>query len=248
MIQVLDDLTLSGTAGDADSGVAVGSVKATLADHAGVLVEGVGATTLQAAGTWQTTVSFDPSPYGVYTANASAGDEAMNTASATTDFRLDGLPPYADVTDGENFISPGQSKTITGVASDVPYPANGRTLHLHFETGAGVWEDGAGNDFTMQCSGAACPATGVSGKRGTAVAFDGGDDDLLDFTSSEIYTATTTDGPPRAAGRQLHRHGVGPGRGLERRPCYSGQQSHKPERRLLPGHPQRQPHPRLWRR
>ena len=54
------------------------------------------------------------------------------------------------MTDNEHFIGPSATKSITGVASDVPYPAGSRTLHLHFEDGSGVWEDGAGRRGQLQ--------------------------------------------------------------------------------------------------
>ncbi|MEZ4621198.1 MAG: LamG-like jellyroll fold domain-containing protein [Caldilineaceae bacterium] len=180
VLRITDSLAISGTAGDSASGVAPNAVSVRLAGHSGADITGAQVAALDVNGDWQATQPFDILPYGIYTATANVTDEAGNASTAAALYRLDGLPPYADVTDGGHFYSPINTKTIMGVAGDVPYPASGRTLHLHFETGSGLWEDGSQTGYTMQCSGATCPSAGISGKEGTAVTFDGVDD-LLDF-------------------------------------------------------------------
>ena len=193
---------------------------------------------------------FDVLPYGVYTATATVADEVGNTDTSSARYSLDGLPPYADVTDGEPLHQPrAVPRRLPGVARDVPYPAGGRTLHLHFETGSGLWEDGSQTGYTMQCSGATCPSTGVSGKAGTAVTFDGVDD-LLDFAGNAAgpittgaITTTVQLGLPTAASRSWP--GSTPPTGAASH-ALLGSSHH--DRRLLCGHPEWQPHPGLRRR
>ncbi|MEZ4709124.1 MAG: LamG-like jellyroll fold domain-containing protein [Caldilineaceae bacterium] len=191
VLRITDSLVISGTASDGASGLASNGVSVRLADHTGADVTGAQVASLGVNGAWQAAQPFDTSPYGVYTATATAGDEAGNASTAAAIYNLDSLPPFADVTDGGHFYSPVDTKTMMGVAGDTPYPAGGRTLHLHFETGSGLWEDGSPTGYTMQCSGASCPSAGVSGKHGAAVTFDGVDD-LLDFSGNAAVTITTT--------------------------------------------------------
>ncbi len=191
VLSVTDSTVISGTVSDLYSGVPNSDIQVVALDHTGAPVTGILAPTLGQGDSWQATQPFLETPYGIYTATVQAADGVGNRASASASLKLDGLPPYADVTDGENYISPLATKTIAGVASDVPYPVNGRTLHLHFETGTGLWEDGSQTGFTMQCGGSTCPATGIAGVQGSAVTFDGVDD-LLTFTGTEALTQTTT--------------------------------------------------------
>ncbi len=191
VLAITESTVISGTVSDTDSGVVSNAVQIAVLDHTGAAVTGNRTADLGASNTWQATQPFLEAPYGVYTATAQATDGAGNQASASAPLKLDGRPPYADVTDGENYLSPLATKTIAGIASDVPYPPNGRTLHLHFETGSGLWEDGSQTGFTMQCTAPACPTSGVTGQRGKAVTFDGSDD-VLAFGGNEAITTTTT--------------------------------------------------------
>ena len=191
--QVSDSLLLIGTVADSVSGVPANGVNVQTVDWRNAAVGGNLAAIIDQAGNWQTTQPFDSSPYGSYTVTATARDEVGNSATTTQSITLDGLPPYADVTDDENFIAPGVMKTLTGVVGEIPYPADGRTLHLHFESGDGLWVDGSETKYRMICSGATCPTSGVAGKRGESVTFDGVDDRLT-FGGNETITTSVAAG------------------------------------------------------
>ena len=165
-IRVTDSLALDGTVADTGSGVPANGVNVRTSDHTGAPVSGNQAATIDQTGNWQATQSFVEAPYGVYSVTASAEDEIGNAATASAVFNLDGLPPYADVTDGENYIAYPATKTLSGVAGEIPYPSDGRTLHLHFESGSGLWADGSETNYLMQCEPAgACPTSGIGGAR-----------------------------------------------------------------------------------
>ena len=191
ILAVTDSTVISGTVSDLYSGILDSAVQVIVRDHTGAAVTGNQTAEIGQGDTWQATQPFPATPYGVYTATAQAIDGVGNRAGASASLALDGLPPYADVTDGENYLSPLAVKSITGIASDVPYPVSGRTLHLHFEPGSGLWEDGSQTGFAMQCSAPTCPATNVAGQQGKAITFDGVDD-VLAFGGNEAITTMTT--------------------------------------------------------
>ncbi|MCB9433303.1 MAG: hypothetical protein H6668_15110 [Ardenticatenaceae bacterium] len=193
VVQAIDSVALSGTAVDSQSGVPANGVTIHTLDWQNELVGGNQIATLDGAGNWQVSQPFATVPYGSYTVVATAQDEVGNSATTTKPINLDGLPPYADVTRSDHYFVTTNGEMVTGVAGEPPYPADGRTLHLHFEDGAGLWADGAKTKFAMQCATTACPTSGVAGQRGTAIAFDGVDD-VLHFGGNETVTTTVTAG------------------------------------------------------
>ncbi len=136
-----------------------------MSDRNGLVAGGIDIASVD-NGNWQLTRTYDQAPYGIYSATVTAKDAVGNEATTVSTFKLDGLPPYADVTSAQTYVAANAAATIAGVASDIPLPTDGRTLHLHFESD-GVWKDSSDNNLTMVC--AACPTTGVAGQRGCHV-------------------------------------------------------------------------------
>ncbi len=193
VVQALDSTPLIGTVTDADSGVAANGVTVSVTDWQNASVGGNLIATIDGTGNWQASQPFETAPYGRYDVVATAEDELGNSATTTQPINLDGLPPYADVTRSDNYFITTSGEIVTGIAGEMPYPSDGRTLHLHFEDGAGLWADGSETKFDMQCANTACPTSGVAGKHGTAITFDGVDD-LLGFGGNEAITTTVTAG------------------------------------------------------
>ncbi|MEZ4512330.1 MAG: LamG-like jellyroll fold domain-containing protein [Chloroflexota bacterium] len=193
VVQAIDSTPLSGTAVDTNSGVPTNGVTVRTLDWQNEQVGGNLFATLDGSGSWQVDLPFETVPYGSYTVVATAQDEVGNSTTTTQTINLDGLPPYADVTRSDNYFVTTNGETITGVAGESPYPADSRTLHLHFEDGTGLWVDGSKTQFEMQCVNTACPTSGVAGQRGTAITFDGVDD-VLHFGGNEAVTTTVTAG------------------------------------------------------
>ncbi|MCA9965728.1 MAG: hypothetical protein KC423_15860, partial [Anaerolineales bacterium] len=192
VVQAIDSVALSGTAVDSQSGVANNVVVRTL-DWQNEPVGGNLFAPLDATGNWQISQPFETAPYGSYAVVATADDAVGNSTTVTQIINLDGLPPYADITRSDNYFVTTDGEFVTGVAGEPPYPADGRTLHLHFEDGPGLWVDGSKTKFEMQCVTTACPTSGVAGQRGTAITFDGVDD-VLHFGGNEAITTTVTAG------------------------------------------------------
>lgn len=192
VVQATDSVLLQGTAVDTDSGIAATGVTVRTLDWQNEPVGGNLFATLNGADNWQAAQSFVTVPYGRYDVVATAQDAVGNSTTVTQTINLDGLPPYADITRSDNYFVTTNGEIVTGVAGEMPYPAASRTLHLHFEDGAGLWADGSQTQFEMLCSGATCPTT-AAGQRGTAVAFDGVDD-VLRFGGNEVITTSVTAG------------------------------------------------------
>ncbi|MCB9433848.1 MAG: DUF11 domain-containing protein, partial [Ardenticatenaceae bacterium] len=190
-VQVVDSLPLIGTVSDTGSGVSANGVTVGLSDWNGDAVGGNLVATIDESGDWSAFQTFETEPYGRYTVTAVTQDETGNQTTTTATVSLDNLPPYASVTDDGNYVAPSVVKTISGVASELPYPADSRTLHLHFESGDGLWVDGSKTQFTMLCSGATCPTSGTPGKFGEAITFDGVDDYLMLGGNEAITTSVS---------------------------------------------------------
>lgn len=191
VVQAIDSTLLSGTAVDTQSGIPANGVTVRTFDWQNEPVGGNLFAPVAGAGNWQVSQPFETAPYGSYTVMATAQDEVGNSATTTKSINLDGLPPYADITRSDHYFVTTGGQIVTGVAGEPPYPADSRTLHLHFEAGAGLWVDGSETKFEMQCVNTACPTSGVAGQRGTAVSFDGVDD-VMSFGVNEVITTSVT--------------------------------------------------------
>ncbi|MCP4537854.1 MAG: DUF11 domain-containing protein [Chloroflexi bacterium] len=190
--QITTELAVSGTVSDSVSGVDPASLYVTVRDHNGAALSENVLGSIAADKSWQAVQPFVAPPYGVYTITAVAADQAQeiaNTSTTSSVVTLDGLGPYADVLTNVVYLNPVIPATFAGIVSDVPYPADSRQLHLHFEDGPGVFNDTSKNLLTLTCS--QCPTTGVSGMHGDAATFDG--NDYLDLQNNGMITATATE-------------------------------------------------------
>jgi uncharacterized repeat protein (TIGR01451 family) len=193
-----DHISMRGTAKDlgvVSSGVNASTIAITLRDAQGASPSGPQAVNFDsAAGWWHLDYPLPLPPYGVYDVWATVEDVAGNAFNGVIgSVQLDGYGPVADVTLPSSAITtPGA--TITGTVSDTPYPFEGRLVHLHFEEagGAALFADSSEAHAAITCTN--CPAAGVSGRAGRAVAFDGVNDflvlpSLLDPAASSFTAA-----------------------------------------------------------
>ena len=121
----------------------------------------------------------------------SAADAVGNIYTGTVGtIELDDLGPYADLMLTTTTVT-ATNGILQGVVSDIPYPAQGKLLHLHFEEAAGsTFADSSGNRYTATCS--SCPAAGSAGKYGSALSFDGLDDSLTIPSHQNLVVTNTT--------------------------------------------------------
>lgn len=156
-------------------------------------------------GRWQIDYTVPSRSSGRYTVRLEAEDTVGNLALRADEvIGVDGAAPVADVTatgSGQHALAgEGASATVSGTASDVPYPS-GQRLALHFEEAAGatVFHDGSGRQLSGACSGAACPTAGEMGRFGSALRFDGDDyvvvenEDLRPTAEQTIFVFEPTD-------------------------------------------------------
>ncbi|MEZ4867015.1 MAG: LamG-like jellyroll fold domain-containing protein [Caldilineaceae bacterium] len=167
-------------AGAVQSGLDRDSVQTVLRDRQGNQVgaaeAGIFGSATAGPNEWRATHELTTLPYGEYTVEVTAKDEAGNEAANSRTLLLDGLPGYGDMLINSNIIT-GADTVIRGVASDIPYPESGRTLHMHFEEGADdtFYYDGSQNHLNATCSGSACPGDEEFGQEDSAVFFGGSD-------------------------------------------------------------------------
>ena len=182
ILQTTDTLAVIGAISDTGSAVDVSSVSATLLD-------GLGAGQTQLAtsdgSTWQADFSFDSPPYGSYQVQVDASDNVGNRVAVPNrtvgTLRLDGLGPTADVALTSSIVT-FAGQVISGSVGDVPYPVEGKVLHLHFEEapGATSFADSSRNHIVATCT--SCPTAGQAGQNGSVAAFDGTNEYLrLDY-------------------------------------------------------------------
>ena len=177
---VTDTLDLFGTVSDAglvSSGVNPNTMVVSLYDKPGEERSNVRAVTSDGA-TWAVEYPFTVPPYGAYGIWTSVEDQAGNRFDGTVGLiKLDAYGAIADVTVATNAISMSNS-LLSGTVSDLPYPLEGRLLHLHFEESSNstLFADSSEAHAAITCSN--CPTAAGVGRYGKAVVFDGVDDYL----------------------------------------------------------------------
>jgi len=177
--------------GSLASGVATNTLSVALYDHTGAAVEGA----QYAAGTedsWQVDYPFSSPAYGQYEVRLDLQDQVTNAYSDTIGLiSVDDYAPVMDTSLTTAVISTPQ--TMGGIASDVPYPQEGRVLNLHFEEEAGATEfaDSSGNLFTATCAltPETCPTAGEtdSGQQYSRGLIFDGSNDSLSFDSDPLF-------------------------------------------------------------
>ena len=187
-----NDVSLFGTVSDPGSpatGVVTNSVVVDVQDWRGVSVEGFQAT-VSDGNSWSVDYPVVGPVYGRYQVQVGAADAVGNIYTGTVGtIDLDDLGPYADLTLATNTVT-GTNGILQGIASDIPYPVQGKLLHLHFEEGAGsTFADSSGNGFAATCSN--CPSPDSS-QNGSALSFDGIDDALTILSHENLVVTDTT--------------------------------------------------------
>ena len=178
--------TLTGSINDAISGVHTETVTLDLTNVSGHSYR-TGIEVIVSGGRWHI-LPLEAPLYGAYDVAMYMEDKVGNSVHVDLGMvSFDQLSPAADIYVPSANMS--GSRVISGRAYDLPYPFSKRTLHLPFEGGANsIFMNMADSaDYIVACD--ACPTPNAAGQVGTAVAFNGIDDQL--FISSTVPAFTT---------------------------------------------------------